>query len=177
MKFTELKIKGAYLIELDEFKDERGSFARQFCQKEFENIGVNFNLKQCNISKNYKKGVLRGMHYQKAPYTENKIVSCFKGACFDVIVDLRKDSETYLEWEAYELSEDNNKMLYIPANCAHGFQVLLNDTVLFYQIDEFFMPEYYDGIRYNDPKVNITWIKMDNDLIINERDKNYALLK
>lgn len=175
MKFEKLKIEGAYLIELDEFKDERGSFARQFCKKELAKSGIDFDVKQCNISKNYKAGTIRGLHFQKDPYLEVKLVSCFKGACFDVIVDLRKDSATYLQWQGFELSEDNNKMLYIPANCAHGFQTLVDDTVLYYQLGEFFMPEYYDGIRYNDPKIGIEWRKTDN-LIINERDKNYELL-
>jgi dTDP-4-dehydrorhamnose 3,5-epimerase len=171
MKFTELKVKGAYLIEFEEHSDERGIFAKQFCKKEFESIS--FDIKQCNISKNYKKGTLRGLHYQKAPYEEVKLVSCFKGKCFDVIVDLRPNSPTYLKWDGAELTE--NKSMYIPALCAHGFQTLEDDTILYYQLGEYFMPEHYAGIRWNDPKIGIKWHETEN-LIMNERDKNYELL-
>lgn len=175
MKFMPLKITGAYLIELDEMKDERGSFARQFCRQEFLNAGIDIDIKQCNISKNYKKNTIRGMHYQKAPYPEKKIVSCFKGKCFDVIVDLREDSPTYMVWDAVELSEANRRMVYIPEVCAHGFRTLEDDTVLYYQLGEYFKPEYYSGIRWNDPKIGIEW-KICDDIIMNERDKNYELL-
>lgn len=175
MKFTKLDIEDAFLIELNEFKDERGSFARQYCKKEFEKQGIDFNICQCNISKNYKKGVLRGLHYSKEPYPEGKIVSCLRGKCFDVFVDLRKDSKTYLKWLGFELSEDNCKMLYIPPYCAHGFQTLTENTVLYYQLSEFFMPEYYAGVRYNDPKLSIEW-KISDNLVINERDQSYDLL-
>lgn len=175
MKFTELNLKDAYLIELEEFKDNRGTFSRQFCKKELENVGINFNICQCNISKNYKKNTLRGMHYQKEPFLEPKIVSCMKGAFYDVIVDLREDSPTYLKWQGVELTENNNKMLYIPPMFAHGFQTLVDNTLVYYQLGEFFNPEYYDGIRFNDPKINIQWKDLGNP-IMNDRDKNYKLL-
>ena len=142
-------------------------------------VGIDFDIKQCNISKNYKKGVLRGMHYQKEPYPEIKMVSCITGSCYDVIVDLRKDSPTYLQWEANVLSQENNKMLYIPSGVAHGFLTLEDNTTIYYQLGEFFMPEYYSGIRYNDPKININWERVGiktEDFIMNERDKNYELL-
>lgn len=173
MKFTELKLKGAYLIELEPFLDNRGTFSRQFCKKELLKQGLDFEMCQCNISKNYKKGTLRGLHFQKDPYPEIKIVSCLKGAFFDVIVDIRKDSPTYLQWESIELTEDNNKMLYIPPSFAHGFQTLLDDTVVYYQIGNYFMPEYYDGVRWNDSKINIKWPESENK-IINERDNSKA---
>lgn len=175
MKFTELDIKGVFLIETEEFADERGTFARQFCKKEMAARGIDFDVKQCNISKNHKAGVLRGLHYQKEPYLEKKIVSCLKGSCFDVVVDLRKDSATYLKWISVELSESGNKMVYIPESCAHGFQTLENDTVIYYQLGEFYSPRHYDGIRWDDPKVNIKWPECQNR-IMNERDKNYELL-
>ena len=175
MKFEELKIKGAYLITLEPFMDERGSFARQFCKKEFEKAGIDFNICQCNISESKKRGTIRGMHYQKSPYLEPKMVSCIKGSLFDVIVDLRKDSPTYLEWIGTELTESNNKLLYIPPLVAHGFQTLEDNSTIFYQLGEFFQPDYYDGIRYNDPAVNIKW-KPIEPVITNERDKNYTLL-
>lgn len=176
MKFTELEIKGAFLIEDEEYKDDRGSFSRQFCKKEMAEYGIDFDIKQCNLSKNYKKGVLRGMHYQKEPYPEIKLVSCFKGSIYDVLIDIRKDSPTYLKWVANELSESNNKSVYIPSGVAHGFQTLENDSVVYYQLGEFFMPEYYSGVRYNDPAFNIIWPECEN-LIMNERDKNYELWK
>jgi dTDP-4-dehydrorhamnose 3,5-epimerase len=175
MQFKELRLKGAYLIELDEHIDERGGFARQFCKKELQSIGINFDICQCNISKNYKKGVLRGLHYQKAPHLEAKVVSCFKGAIFDCIVDLREDSPTYLKHESVELSEDNNKILYIPPNFAHGFQTLVDNSVVFYQLDTYFVSESYSGLRFDDSKLGIIWPDKTG-AIMNDRDKNYELL-
>ncbi len=134
MKFTELNLKGAYLIELEDFKDERGTFARQFCKKELSKYGIDFNICQCNISKNYKKNTIRGLHYQKTPFLEPKIVSCLSGSFYDVIVDLRKDSPTYLRWSGVNITSDNNKMLYIPPMFAHGFQTFEDNTVVYYQL-------------------------------------------
>lgn len=176
MKFKELDLKDAFLIKLEEFKDERGTFARQFCKKELAEHGIDFNICQCNISKNYKKNTLRGMHYQKEPFLEPKLVSCLNGRLYDVIVDLRKDSPTYLKWASIELSEENNRILYIPPNFAHGFQTLEDNTTVYYQLGEFFKAEYYAGVRYNDPKIGIKWIDLGFEPIINERDKNYDLL-
>lgn len=166
---------GVFLIEQEPYKDERGSFARQFCKKELARYGIDFDIKQCNVSVNYKKNVLRGMHYQKEPYPEIKMVSCFKGAIYDVLVDLRPNSLTYLKWIATELSEENGKMLYIPSGIAHGFQTLLENSVVYYQLGEFFMPEYYSGVRYDDPKLGIVWPDCQNR-IINIRDNSYELL-
>ena len=176
MKITPLSLSGVYLIEIEPFCDERGSFARQFCLKELAAYGIDFTIKQCNISQNYKKGTLRGMHYQKEPYPEIKMVSCFQGSIYDVLVDLRKDSPTYLKWIANELSAKNGKMVYVPSGIAHGFQTLEDNTVVYYQLGEFFMPEFYAGVRFDDPAFNIKWPAC-NKLIINERDKNYALWK
>ncbi|MBQ3834894.1 MAG: dTDP-4-dehydrorhamnose 3,5-epimerase family protein [Elusimicrobia bacterium] len=176
MKFTELELKGAYLIELEEFKDDRGTFSRQFCKNEFAKYGVNFDVCQCNISKNYKKNTIRGMHYQKSPFLEPKIVSCLGGSFYDVIVDLRKDSPTYLQWGGIELTSSNNKMLYIPPMFAHGFQTLEDDTTVYYQLGEFFKPECYAGLRYDDPKLGVKWKDFGFDPIMNDRDKNYELL-
>ena len=176
MKITSLEIKGAFLIEMEEFKDNRGSFARQFCKKELQEFGIDFDIKQCNLSKNSKKGVLRGLHYQKEPYPEIKMVSCFKGKVYDVILDIRKNSPTYKKWIATELSENNGKMLYIPSGVAHGFLTLEDESYVYYQLGEFFMPEYYSGVRYNDPAFGIVWPEAGK-LIINERDANYELWK
>lgn len=175
MKFTELKLKGAYLIELKPIADERGSFARQFCKKEFAQIGINFEVCQCNISTNAKKCTLRGLHYQKDSFSEPKIVSCLQGAIFDVIVDFRKDSETYLKWEGIELKESDNKMIYIPQGFAHGFQTLEDNTKLYYQMGNYFEPQQAFGLRWDDPKLGIEWPECETR-IINERDNSYELL-
>ena len=175
MKFHKTILQDAYLIELEDFNDERGTFSRQFCKKEFLSNGIDIDICQCNISKNYKANTLRGLHFQKAPFLESKIVSCFKGAFFDVIVDLRQSSPTYLKWEAFELTEQNNYMLYIPPEFAHGFQTLVDDTVVFYQLGNYFEPAFYDGLRWDDPKLGINWPDCPAR-IISEKDKSYKLL-
>jgi dTDP-4-dehydrorhamnose 3,5-epimerase len=175
MKFTELKLKGAYLIELEPLKDERGVFSRQFCKKELSRYGIDFEICQCNISENYKKGTLRGMHFQNKPYREAKMVTCVKGSFVDVIVDLREDSETYLKWESIEMSEGNNKVLYIPPDFAQGFQTLEDNTIIFYQMGNYYNNEQTNGLRWNDPKLAINWPECEHK-IINERDNSYAFL-
>jgi dTDP-4-dehydrorhamnose 3,5-epimerase len=137
MKFTETRLTGAYLIDLELLSDERGFFARSWCQKEFQADGLNPNLVQCNISFNQNKGTLRGMHYQVAPHQEAKLVRCTRGAIYDVIIDLRPDSATFKEWVAVELTAENRRMLYIPEGMAHGFQTLEEETEVFYQIELF----------------------------------------
>lgn len=174
MKFTALALPGTYLIELEPHTDERGFFARQFCRQELAAHGLDFNIKQANLSGNTHRGTLRGLHYQKAPFPEIKIVSCFQGSIFDVVVDMRPDSPAYLQHITTQLSAQNGKMLYIPPYCAHGFQTLEDNTVVYYQLGEFFHSEAYDGLRYNDPKLGIQW-PIQNP-IINERDNNYAYL-
>ncbi len=174
MKFIPTALEGVFLIQTEPFKDPRGSFARQFCQKELAQHGLSFEIRQCNLSGNTHRGTLRGLHYQKNPWPEIKIVSCFKGEIFDVVVDLRPGSPTYLKHISAILSEENGYMLYIPPLMAHGFQTLRDDTTVYYQLGEFFHPEAYDGLRYNDPKLCIEW-PLPNP-IMNERDKNYALL-
>lgn len=171
LKFIETKSKGAYIIELEPIIDNRGSFIRSFCKKEFERIGLNYEIVQSNISYNQKAGTLRGMHFQKMPYEETKIVSCLKGAIYDVIIDIRPDSETYLDWMAIELSEENHKMLYIPKGFAHGFQTLADDTIINYQMGEFYNPDSSGGIRWNDPQFNIKW-PVENK-IISDKDLSY----
>lgn len=173
MKFTETKLKGAYIIELEPIEDERGFFARSFCQKEFGKYGVHFRIAQCNISYNKKKGTLRGMHYQAPPYEEAKIVSCIKGAIYDVIIDLRKDSPAYCQWFAVELTAKNHRMLYVPKGFAHGFQTLEDFTEMFYQMSEFYSPEHTRGVRWDDSVFGIEWPL--NTKIISEKDQNYPL--
>jgi dTDP-4-dehydrorhamnose 3,5-epimerase len=156
-------------------EDERGFFARSFCQKEFEEHGLNPCIVQCNISYNKKKGTLRGMHYQVAPHEEAKIVSCIRGAIYDVIIDLRPNSSTYCQWFAMELSSENYKMLYIPEGFAHGFQTLEYNTTVFYQIAEFYHPKSAKGIRWNDSAFQIKW--PISDWIISKKDRDYASFK
>lgn len=171
MIFKETDLEGAYIVELEAIEDNRGFFARSFCRKEFEKYGLNPNIVQCNISYNKKKGTLRGMHYQVKPHEEAKIVSCVKGSIYDVIIDLRPDSPTRCHWFAVELSAENFKMLYIPEAFAHGFQTLEDNTVVFYQMSEFYHPECAMGVRWDDPAFNIEW--PDDARIITVKDLRY----
>lgn len=175
MKFTETKLKGAYLIKPEPIEDERGYFARGFCAKEFENHGLNPCIVQCNLSYNEKKGTLRGMHYQKAPFGEVKMVRCFKGSVYDVIIDLRQESPTFRQWQGFELNENNKNMLYIPEGFVHGFVTLEDDTLLYYHVSEFFNPKADSGVRYNDPAFNIKWPLEPK--IISEKDLNHEDFK
>jgi len=173
MIFTETTLKGAFVIELEKNEDERGFFARTFCRKEFEEHGLNPRIVQCNVSFNKKKGTLRGMHYQVPPHEEAKIVTCIKGAVYDVIIDLRPDSSTYCQWFAVELSAENYKMLYVPEGFAHGFQTLEDNTVVFYQMSEFYHPECARGVRWDDRTFGIKWPNIHHR-IVSEIDKRYA---
>jgi dTDP-4-dehydrorhamnose 3,5-epimerase len=174
MKFLECSLKGAFLIEIEKHEDERGFFARSWDGKIFRDNGMNTKIAQCSISFNKKKGSVRGIHYQKSPFEEDKIVRCTRGKIFDVIVDLRKDSPTYSRWEGFEISENNYKMLYIPKGFAHGFQTLEDDTEVFYQISEFFMPDYSSGVRWDDPKIMIKWPLTIS--AISKKDLSYQLI-
>jgi dTDP-4-dehydrorhamnose 3,5-epimerase len=171
MIFTETKLKGAFVIEPEQLEDERGFFARTWCQREFTNHGLNPSIAQCSISFNRKRGTLRGMHYQIEPHAETKIVRCTQGTIYDVIIDLRQDSPTFTQWLGVELSAENRRMLYIPEGFAHGFQTLEDNTEIFYQISEFYAPECARGIRWNDPTFAIEW--PDGEPIISERDRSY----
>jgi dTDP-4-dehydrorhamnose 3,5-epimerase len=157
MIFTETPLKGAYIIDLQRLEDERGFFARAWCQREFKEYGLNPELAQCNISFNRRTGTLRGMHYQSAPHAETRIVRCTSGAIYDVIVDLRSQSATYKRWFSVELTAENRRMLYIPEGFAHGFITLRDDTEVFYQMTEFYAPEFARGVRWNDPAFGIEW--------------------
>ena len=176
MKFTETKLEGAYLIGPDCLEDERGFFARTFCQEEFKKHGLSLNIVQCNVSFNKKKGTLRGMHYQVAPCEEAKVVSCIRGAIYDVILDLRQDSPTYYQWFAMELSAENYKMLYVPGGFAHGFQTLTDECFLQYFMFEFYSPEHASGVRWNDPFFNISW-PIKNPTMVSKNDQNWPLVK
>ncbi len=157
MKFIETVLKGAFVIEPERIEDERGFFARTFCRREFEERGLNPNLAQCSVSFNHKRGTLRGMHYQAPPHAECKLVRCARGAIYDVIVDLRPQSETFRRWTAVELNADNRRALYVPEGLAHGFETLADETEVFYEISEFHHPELTRGVRYADPTIDIKW--------------------
>lgn len=159
------------MIEAEKHEDERGFFARSFCRREFEAHGLNTNVAQCNISFNKRKGTLRGMHFQAAPFAEAKLVRCTAGSIYDVIVDLRKGSRSFKEHFATELSAANRKMLYIPEEFAHGFQTLEDNTEVFYQMSEVYSAEHARGVRWNDPAFGIQWPEAQR--IMNERDRNY----
>ncbi len=171
MKFVETKLKGAFIIELEGFDDERGFFARTFCQKEFEAHGLSPTLVQCSISFNKKTGSLRGMHYQVAPYEEAKLVRCTRGAIYDVIIDLRPESSTFKQWIAVELTAENHRMLYVPEGSGHGFQTLEDNTEVFYQMSEFYHPECARGVRWDDPAFEIKW--PISNRILSDRDCSY----
>ncbi len=157
MIFTQTKLPGAFLIEAVPVEDERGFFARTWCQQEFQAHGINPRLVQCNISYNTKQGTLRGMHYQVPPFAEAKLVRCTKGSVYDVIVDLRPTSPSFKQWLAVELSADNHRAMYVPEGCAHGFQTLEDDTEVFYQMSEFYAADCGRGVRWNDPAFAIRW--------------------
>ena len=171
MIFRETRLKGAYIIEIEPLEDERGFFARSFCRKEFEEHDLNPCIVQCNISYNRKRGTLRGMHYQVAPYEEAKLVSCVRGAIYDVIIDLRPNSPTRSQWLAVELSSENNSMIYIPEGFAHGFQTLKDDTMVFYQMSEFYHPECAKGVRWDDPELGVKWPLRHP--ILSDKDQSY----
>jgi len=175
MKFIETKIKGLYIIEPELKQDERGYFTRVFCKEELGKIGFDFSIVQINRSLNKKSGMIRGMHFQKSPKSEDKIVQCIKGAIYDVAVDLREDSLTYGEWVSAELSEDNKRMFLIPKGFAHGFQSLKDNSEILYFLSEFYSPDYQGGVRFDDPFLNIEW-PIGNPFLL-ERDKNWPLIK
>lgn len=174
MIFTETKLQGSYAIELEPFIDERGWFARYFCMDEFAQIGHTKEWLQMNHSCTYKKGSLRGMHYQLPPFSEIKLVRCIAGSVFDVIVDVRKNSSTFMQWFGAELSAENKKMMYIPEGFAHGFQCLTDNCGLLYHHTEYYEPNVEMGIKYDDPKIKIGWPLAVT--IISKRDEVHPFL-
>jgi dTDP-4-dehydrorhamnose 3,5-epimerase len=171
VKFTETPLAGAYVIDIEPRADERGFFARTWCREEVEALGLNAEIAQCSTSYNKERGTLRGMHYQARPYAECKFVRCIRGAIYDVILDLRPSSPTYKEWFGVELTADNRRGLFIPEDLAHGFQTLADDTEVYYQISEFYQPDYSRGVRWNDPAFNIRWPLEER--IMSERDLSF----
>lgn len=171
MIFNETRLKGVFVIEPEMLTDERGAFARIFCQNEFKNHGLNPIISQSSVSINTKKLTLRGMHFQKSPHAEAKLVRCSQGLIYDVIVDLRPTSPTFKAWTAIEISAHNKKMIYVPEGFAHGFQTLEDNTEVIYQMSQFYSPDHSDGFRWNDPSFNIEW--PDKPKVISSKDQDY----
>jgi dTDP-4-dehydrorhamnose 3,5-epimerase len=171
MKFSETDLPGAFVIELEPFHDDRGFFARGWCQSEFEKAGLVNKVCQVNVSFNKVAGTLRGMHYQIPPHCETKLIRCVRGALYDVIIDLRAGSTTHGQWFGIELSAENRKMLYVPEQFAHGFITLADETEATYQVSEFYTPGSERGIRYDDPRFAIEWPAAVK--VISEKDQNW----
>lgn len=171
MLFNETSIKNMYVIDLDKKSDERGYFARTFCKNEFEDHGIIFSPIQSNMSFSKLKGTLRGLHYQ-IQTEEAKLVRCPQGKIFDVVIDLRSDSESYLKVSCNEISSSSSQLIYIPAGCAHGFLTLENNTEVNYLVNALFNPPLERGIRYNDPAFNIQW--PTEITVISEKDKLFS---
>jgi len=174
--FKETPLKGAFVIEPEKLEDDRGFFARAWCRKEFERHGLITRLVQSNISFNHKRGTVRGMHFQTEPGKETKLVRCTRGAVYDVIVDLRVGSATYLKWFGVELTADNYRMLYVPEDFAHGYKTLTDEAEVFYQVSEFYSPECEQGVRWDDPAIGIEWPE-DTKVVISEKDRSWPDLK
>ena len=171
MRFSGARLPGVWRIGLEKREDSRGFFARVFCEQEFAAHGLITWYPQCNLSYNEKRGTLRGLHFQRPPKPEVKVVRCLRGAVYDVLLDLRPDSPMYLEHEAFELTSDNREALYVPDGIAHGFQTLTDDAEMFYQMSEFYIPGLNDGVRWNDPAFHIKW-PLENP-ILSEKDQTY----
>ena len=171
MKFIETGLKGAYIIEVEKLRDDRGFFGRLWCESEIKEIGLNPNLVQSNVSFNLKKGTLRGMHFQKKPFQETKLVRCTRGSVYDVIIDIRPDSPTFKKWIGVKLSSDNYKMIYVPEGFAHGFLTLEDNSEVYYLVTEEYHKNAEGGIKWNDPEINIKWPLEVSE--ISERDKEH----
>ncbi len=172
MRFRESKIRGVFEIDIEAKSDDRGFFARTWCQKEFEAHGLSSSLVQCSLSYNVRKGTLRGIHYQIAPFAEAKLVRCASGAIYDVVLDLRPDSRTYKDWISVVLTAENRKAVYVPEGCAHGFLTLEENSEVFYQISQFYNAESARGVRWDDPAFQIMW--PHSVQVISEADRSYA---
>jgi dTDP-4-dehydrorhamnose 3,5-epimerase len=173
--FTETKLKGAFIIDLERKEDTRGFFARAFCQNEFRSHGLKPIIAQSNVASNRQKGTLRGMHFQFPPAAETKLVRCTRGGILDIIVDLRPESATYLQHVAVELNEDNQRALYVPERFAHGYQTLQDNTDTSYQVGEFYTPDAEGGLMYDDPRLGLRWPMPVT--VISEKDGKFPLLE
>lgn len=176
MEFIETKLNGVYIIESSTPTDERGSFMRSFCRKEFLEHGLAGDFVQCNLSYNNRKNTLRGMHYQEAPFGEGKLIRCVRGGIYDVIVDIRRESSTFGEWLSVDMSSENKRAVYVPAGLAHGFLTLMDNSDVLYQMTEYYYPSAAKGYRWNDPFFKIDWPNLTPP-IISEKDNSYPDFK
>lgn len=171
MKFFEQKLAGVFIIEPEPFVDERGVFRRHFCEKEFANYGIAIDVKQCNVSENKYAHTLRGFHYQLDPHGEGKTLSCLVGKIYDVVVDLRPSSKTYLQWQAFELNSENRRAVHIPPGCANAFLTLEPNCVIHYYCSQFYYGPSERGIRFNDELFKFEWPVLPQ--VISDKDKNH----
>lgn len=172
MQFTETDLAGAFVIDLERHEDERGFFARAWCEREFADHGLDTRVSQCNVSFNEHRGTLRGLHYQVSPHAEVKLVRCTRGAVYDVIVDLRPESATYTRWVGVELTAENRRMLYVPEGFAHGYVTLVDATETFYQVSVPYAPEAERGARWDDPAFGIEWPQTEG-LVMSAKDRSW----
>jgi dTDP-4-dehydrorhamnose 3,5-epimerase len=170
--FEQTRLSGAFFVDLERREDSRGFFARTWCANEFADHGLTTEVVQANISFNPRQGTLRGMHFQRAPHAETKLVRCTRGAIYDVVVDLRRDSDTYKEWVGVELSADNRRALFVPEGFAHGYQTLVPDAEVFYQVSEYYTPGAEGGVRWDDPAFGIEWPDPDN-AFLSDKDRSW----
>lgn len=175
MKFLATTLVGLFQIELELRTDERGFLARTYCDNEFAEQGLNTHWPQCNLSQTKDKGMLRGMHFQAEPFPETKLIRCASGAIFDVLVDVRPTSPTFGQWQGFELTGSNHTMLYVPGGFAHGYQTLVDNCEVFYQMSEFYQPDLARGIHYDDPDVGVVW-PLENP-ILSPKDLTLPRLK
>jgi dTDP-4-dehydrorhamnose 3,5-epimerase len=171
MKFIAQALDGAYLIEPEPYVDHRGLLRRHFCQRDFAAHGIDLDVRQCNISENPRAGTLRGLHYQRPPHAEGKLLSCIRGAIYDICADLRSESTTYLRWIAVELSAENRRSLWVPPGCANGWMTLLPETWIHYYHSEFYTPHAEYGIRYDDPSFKFSWPSAP--ILVSEKDRSF----
>ncbi|MCX7700488.1 MAG: dTDP-4-dehydrorhamnose 3,5-epimerase [Gemmataceae bacterium] len=172
LRFHELPLRGAFLIEPESFHDIRGSFTRIWCRSEAAAHELNTEWAQVNVSHNHRRGTLRGLHFQYPPHQEVKLVQCIAGAVFDVMVDLRQGSPTFGRWYGAELTAENQRLLYIPKGFAHGYLTLVDNAKVLYQVSQFYQPDHQGGYRYDDPKFGIQWPKVADDFILSDRDRS-----
>lgn len=171
MIFTETNLKGAFVVEIKQLSDDRGFFGRSWCKREMEEHGLKGNVVQANTSFSKKKGTIRGFHFQKHPHEETKLIRCTKGAIYDVIIDLREESPTYLQWIGVELTEDNYKMVYVPENFAHAFITLTDNCEVYYLVTNPYTPNAEGGIRFDDPLFNVQWpVPVE---VVSDKDKSF----
>jgi dTDP-4-dehydrorhamnose 3,5-epimerase len=175
MKFTETPVQGAYIIDVNRIGDDRGYFGRLWCEKEMQHMGLVSHIKQVNVGFSPIKGTLRGLHYQSKPHQEVKIVRCTRGAVFDVVVDLRENSPTYLKWHGVTLNPENGSMLYVPEGCATGYLTLETDSEIYYMASEFYAPNNATGVKFDDPAFGIDW--PGEIVVTSENDQTWNYLK